>query len=285
MATLQSTAPLNTHTEPKNRISELSKAILELLPEEDSSDVDIAIDGDAGAGKDTLGVKLADLLHLLFINSGDFYRSIAVHYEKYKDFTPEKRKKRLDSFIKKHKLKLTAGYFGEKMKFYVNGNDKTNDIHLNKISSIVALFSSIPKVRKLVNNSIQDFSKNNSVVMGGRDIGLVVLPQSLFHIVLTASPEVRARRRFNELEAKRLAGDPKALKEKYTYESILAGIMARDAKDEETVEREKKKLPKNHPHPKYKIIIDTDGLDAEGVLLEVLKQMHEKLAQDAHKNS
>lgn len=275
MDMLKNAAKTQTQIETELRISTLVGAIQSLISQAGLEGYDIAIDGDAGAGKDTIGTKLSHLLSIAFVNSGDFYRSIAAYYKELSTLPQEERNSIMRDLVESHELNLHAGYFNHKLTLTVNGDDMSEEIQ--KVSDIVALFSKIQPIRDLVGSAITALSEEQSIAMAGRDIGYIVLPHALFHVILKASPEIRAKRRFDELVIKKAAKDPKVAGLEFTYESVLEDMVERDKIDKETLQRLLASLPEDHPHPTYSVIVDTDQLNQEEVLLEVLTQMYHKL--------
>ena len=180
----------------------------------------IAIDGPAGAGKSTLAKKLAEQLGFLYVDTGAIYRTVAlkVLWEKADPSDPAQVVPLLEG------LELHMGYDSDGVqRMYLEGEDVSAAIRRHKVSGAASQVSAIPEVRAFLLDLQRKLARENDVVMDGRDIGTVVLPDADVKIFLTAAPEARARRRLLELEQR---GEPA------DYESILRDIRARDYQDE-----------------------------------------------------
>lgn len=181
----------------------------------------IAIDGPAGAGKSTIAKKVARLLGFLYIDSGALYRAVALSaLEKQIDPQDEAALARL---LQGLQLDLSEDAKGNQV-VQVNGRDVSRAIRDNKVSQVVSAYSAVPAVRQLVTAHIQALAASRDVVMDGRDIGSVVLPQADVKVFLTASVAERARRRLLQLQAQG---------EVVGRETLEAEIAARDQKDRE----------------------------------------------------
>lgn len=181
----------------------------------------IAIDGPAGAGKSTIAKKVARLLGFLYIDSGALYRAVALSaLEKQIDPQDEAALARL---LQGLHLDLSEDVKGNQV-VQVNGRDVSRAIRDNKVSQVVSAYSAVPVVRQLVTARIQALAASRDVVMDGRDIGSVVLPQADVKVFLTASVAERARRRLLQLQAQG---------ETVGQETLEAEIAARDQKDRE----------------------------------------------------
>lgn len=181
----------------------------------------IAIDGPAGAGKSTIAKKVARLLGFLYIDSGALYRAVALSaLEKQIDSQDEAALARL---LQGLQLDLSEDAKGNQV-VQVNGRDVSRAIRDNKVSQVVSAYSAVPGVRQLVTARIQVLAASRDVVMDGRDIGSVVLPQADVKVFLTASVAERARRRLLQLQAQG---------EAVGQEALEAEIAARDQKDRE----------------------------------------------------
>lgn len=182
----------------------------------------IAIDGPAGAGKSSVAKRLAAKLGYIYIDTGAMYRTITL-------LVLQKNIALDDEAAIKALLKETVITFGEvepdgTQKVYYNGNDCTEEIRSGFISNNVSAVSALPLVRSDLVAKQQQIAGENNVVMDGRDIGTVVLPNAQFKFFLTASLEERTKRRLLELEAKG---------QKKEYAVLLAEIEARDKMDSE----------------------------------------------------
>lgn len=179
----------------------------------------VAIDGPSGAGKSTIAKAVAAKLGCVYLDTGAIYRTVAVHMSimgiSPKDFDGVNRL--IDD------VNIRIEFPGDGVQHMIlNGADVTTDLRTPEISQAASLISAYPCVREMLLDLQRGFAKNNTVVMDGRDIGTVVLPDAAVKIFLTASPEVRAKRRMNELLEKG---------KKTTFREVLADINRRDEQD------------------------------------------------------
>jgi len=178
----------------------------------------IAIDGPAGAGKSTIAKILAKELELIYVDTGALYRSIGY-------FVTQQGIDTADTaavVASLEGLKVELRYVEGVQRVFVNGEDVSDYIRTPAISMAASAVSAIPAVRAFLLDTQRDIAAANSVVMDGRDIGTTILPDAKIKIFLTASPESRAKRRFDELQEK---GDPA------TYDEVLADMIKRDYDD------------------------------------------------------
>ena len=179
----------------------------------------IAIDGPAGAGKSTIAKRLAKELGYQYVDTGAIYRTVAYFLDLW-GVSP----KDIDG-VTRYIDELTIGieYDADGLQHMImNGMDVTADIRTQDISQKASLVSAHAIVRDMLLDMQRDVAKQYNVIMDGRDIGTVVLPKANVKIFLTASPEVRAKRRTNELLAKGQKAD---------YNKILKEIQQRDYQD------------------------------------------------------
>ena len=180
----------------------------------------IAIDGPAGAGKSTLARKLAEKLGFLYVDTGAIYRTVAVKvlWEKADPADPAQVIPLLEG------LEIHIGYDSDGVqRMYLEGEDVSTAIRKHKVSGVASQVSAIPEVRAFLLDFQRKLARESNVVMDGRDIGTVVLPQADVKIFLTAAPEARAKRRLLELEQRGEAAD---------FDAILRDIKDRDWQDE-----------------------------------------------------
>ena len=179
----------------------------------------IAIDGPAGAGKSTIAKKLAADLGYHYVDTGAIYRTVA-YFMDLLGVSP-KDVDGVERYIDELTIEIEYDEDG-KQHMIMNGMDVTDDIRTQDISQKASLVSAHAVVREVLLDMQRDMAKNYDVIMDGRDIGTVVLPKASVKIFLTASPEVRAKRRCDELIAKG---------QKAKYETILKEIKQRDYQD------------------------------------------------------
>ena len=179
----------------------------------------IAIDGPAGAGKSTIARLAAKELGYIYVDTGALYRAIGLAASR-RGYTAED-KDAVIAMLPSIKVELA---FNEKKEQIVllDGEDVSGLIRTPEISMMASAVSAIPEVRAFLLDLQRDMAHTNNVIMDGRDIGTVVLPDAKIKIFLFASPECRARRRYDELVEKGM--DVK-------YEDILSDVIARDYAD------------------------------------------------------
>jgi cytidylate kinase len=179
----------------------------------------VAIDGPSGAGKSTLAKAVSERLGILYVDTGAIYRSIG-YYAFCNGIDP----KDADAVVAAlPKIRVEMNYGGDGLQhMLLNGEDVTDAIRLPQISMYASAVSAIPAVRNFLLEMQRDLAKKQSVIMDGRDIGTVVLPDADVKIFLFASAEVRAERRMKELAQR---GTPRP------YEEVLREIEERDYAD------------------------------------------------------
>lgn len=181
--------------------------------------ISIAIDGPSGAGKSTLAKSLAEKLGYLYVDTGAIYRTIGLYmYEA--DIDPKDEKKVMAA-LPEVEIALTHGEDGLQH-MTLNDCDVTEAIRLPHVSLCASAVSAHPGVREFLLEMQRELARTNNVIMDGRDIGTVVLPDAKVKIFLTATPEARATRRMKELEQR---GTPQS------FEEVLKDIQRRDYND------------------------------------------------------
>ena len=181
--------------------------------------ISIAIDGPSGAGKSTLARRIAARLGYLYVDTGAIYRTIGYHM--FTKGVDPREEPAVLAQLPEIRLELTYGEDGLQH-MLLGGQDVTKEIRLPEISMYASAVSAIPGVRAFLLEMQRELARTHHVVMDGRDIGTVVLPEATVKIFLTADPEVRARRRMLELEER---GTPEP------FESVLRDIQERDWND------------------------------------------------------
>ena len=209
----------------------------------------VAIDGPAGAGKSTLARRLAQRLGFLYVDTGAIYRTVGL-YTLRNRLAPEEVVPMLE------KLDIRMEYdSGGVQRMRLNGEDVSEAIRVHEVSQRASQVAALPEVRAFLLDFQRRQAREHSVVMDGRDIGTVVLPGADVKIFLTASPEVRAKRRLLELEQR---GQPAQ------YEQILQDIQDRDRQD-----RNRAAAPLRQAEDA--VLLDTSGLDLEQSLTQMLE--------------
>ena len=179
----------------------------------------IAIDGPAGAGKSTIARKVAAELSIIYVDTGAMYRAIGAYA--IRKGVDTKDAPAVAALLPEISVELT--YSEEQgQRIFLNGEDVSSEIRLPEMGMAASNVSAIPEVRAFLLEQQRGMAKRQSVIMDGRDIGTVVLPDAEVKIFLTASAEERARRRWKEFSEKGLPD---------TYEEILADVIRRDEQD------------------------------------------------------
>lgn len=214
----------------------------------------IAIDGPAASGKSTLAEKLAARLHYLYLDTGVMYR--AVTYAALEENSDIDDERYITELAEKIHIDVTPPTVadGREADVLVDGKDITRLIRTPVVERNVSQVSAYPGVRKAMTAQQRRIGLRGDVVMVGRDIGTVVLPEADLKIYLDASPDVRAQRRYEE---KRARG------EEVTYGEILAGILQRD-----TIDSNRAVAPLRPADDAH--IIDSSGKGIAQVFEEVL---------------
>ena len=180
--------------------------------------VNIAIDGPAGAGKSTLARKAAEKLGYIYVDTGALYRTVGL-YSIRKGYDTKDAEKVISTL---GDIDIRLGFTDEGQRVYLNGEDVSDAIRTPEASMGASNVSAIPKEREFLLDLQKEIAKNNDCLMDGRDIGTVVLPDAQVKIFLTASPETRAKRRYDELVLK--GSD-------VTFQEVLDDLIKRDYQD------------------------------------------------------
>ena len=221
--------------------------------------VNIAIDGPAGAGKSTIARRLAKELGYYYVDTGAIYRTVA-YFLDLLGISP-KDTDGVERYL--DELTVAIEYDEEgKQHMLMNGMDVTDEIRTPDISQKASLVSAHAMVREMLLDMQRDVAKKHNVIMDGRDIGTVVLPKATVKIFLTASAEVRAQRRTDELIAKG---------QKANYAQVLKDIQQRDYQDSHRPIAPLKQA-------KDAVLLDTSELDIEGVLAAMKEIIAKKVA-------
>ncbi len=181
----------------------------------------IAIDGTSSTGKSSIAKKLAAKIGYTYIDTGAMYRAVTFLALQNGVFQSDGTidNHRLKTVLETATIEFCHNEETARCDTYLNGVNIENDIRGMEVSSHVSLVAAIPFVRQQLVLQQQAMGKDGGIVMDGRDIGTVVFPQAEMKIFMTASPEVRAQRRFKELQEKGMPA---------TYEEILKNVKERD---------------------------------------------------------
>ena len=219
----------------------------------------IAIDGPAGAGKSTIARRLAKELGYYYVDTGAIYRTVA-YFMDLLGISP-KDVDGVERYIDELTIEIEYDEDGVQH-MIMNGMDVSGDIRTQDISQKASLVSAHAVVREMLLDMQRSVARKHNVIMDGRDIGTVVLPKADVKIFLTADPEVRAKRRYDELIAKG---------QKANLPQILKEIQQRDYQDSH---REIAPLKQ----AKDAVKVDTSNLDIEGVVAEIRAIVGKKIS-------
>lgn len=218
----------------------------------------IAVDGPSGAGKSTLAKALAKELNIIYVDTGAIYRTIGL--EVFRRGLDPKNEAEVSAILPELSIRMEYEDDGLQHMF-LNGEDVTADIRLPNISLYASDVSALPAVRAFLLEMQRELARRNCVIMDGRDIGTVVLPDAEVKIYLTASAEERAKRRFLELAAR---GAEK------TYQEVLEEQRLRDDNDMHRAIAPLKPAEDS-------VIVDTTELDFEQSKQAVLSIIRERV--------
>jgi len=211
----------------------------------------IAIDGPVGAGKSTVAKITAQRLNIIYVDTGAMYRAVGL-YVLRKGFNPSSAS---DVIAVLNEINLDVRLSNEGQMIFLNGEDVTRQIRTPEISMAASNVSAIPEVREKLVNIQRKLAESKSVIMDGRDIGTVVLPNATTKIYLNANLDVRAERRYKELTRKG---------QKVTFEDVKNDIIKRDANDMSRAASPLKKADDA-------IELDTTGKSLDEVVSDVIK--------------
>lgn len=219
--------------------------------------ISAAIDGPVGAGKSSIARTAAKRLGFIYVDTGALYRAVGLycHRSGTDMSSPADITSRLPEI--KPEIRLCDGV----QHIYLNGEDVSEEIRLPEISMAASAVSAVPEVRAALLDMQRKIAAENNVIMDGRDIGTVVLPDAQVKIFLTAAPEIRAKRRYDELCAKGV---------QTTFEDVLADLNKRDYDDSHRAVAPLKQA-------EDAVLADTSGLDFEQSCELVCRIIKEKL--------
>lgn len=212
----------------------------------------IALDGPSGAGKSTVAKALAKRLDIIYLDTGAMYRSLA--YVAVKHGIDVNDEDAVKPMLDNLDMKIITG---DSQQIIVNGENVTPFIREHYVSKAASDISALTSVRIKLVELQREIAKNDCVVLDGRDIGTYVLPDAKYKFFITATPEVRAKRRFEELKAK---GDAPS------YEKVLEDIKVRDYNDSHRAFAPLKQADDA-------VLVDTTNMSIDEVIDFVLNKM------------
>lgn len=178
----------------------------------------VAIDGPAGAGKSTIAKLIAKKQGFIYVDTGAMFRAMAIHFLK-KNILPEEADKIIEAC---KDADVRIAYENEAQQVYLNGKNVTAELRAEQVGNMASKISAIPEVRTKLLELQRNLAATEDVIMDGRDIGTVVLPDADVKIYLTASVETRAKRRYDELTKKGV---------ECNFNAIAKDIQERDERD------------------------------------------------------
>lgn len=218
--------------------------------------INIAIDGPAGAGKSTIAKMVSKKLNCIYVDTGAMYRAVALFF--IENGIASDDEKRIAKEIEN--IHVDIQFEAGDQKVLLNGKDVTEEIRAERVGNWASEISKYTVVREYLVKMQREIAAKQDVVMDGRDIGTVVLPQANVKIYLTASSKVRAMRRYNELTQKGVFCD---------IHDIEQGIMERDAQD---MNREISPLRQ----AKDAILIDSSNMTIDEVVEKIVSLARER---------
>lgn len=217
----------------------------------------IALDGPSGAGKSTVAKALAKRLGVIYVDTGALYRTIGL-FVKRNGVDKSDTQGVIDLLPQ---INLNMEFINGEQIITLNGERVGDEIRTGEIAMYASAVSAIPTVREFLLKTQRDIAEKNSVVMDGRDIGTVILPNAEVKVFMVASPEARAKRRYLELKAKG---------EDCTVESVLADIIERDKND--STRKTAPCVPADDA-----VMLDNSDLDIEGTVDAVIEIIKSKV--------
>ena len=219
--------------------------------------ISAAIDGPVGAGKSSIARTAAKRLGFIYVDTGALYRAVGLYC--HRSGTDMSSHEAIAARLPEihPEIKLADGV----QRIYLNGEDVSKEIRLPEISMAASAVSAVPEVRAALLDMQRSIAADNNVIMDGRDIGTVVLPDAQVKIFLTAAPEIRAKRRYDELCAKGV---------QTTFEEVLTDLNKRDYDDSHRAVAPLKQA-------EDAVLADTSGLDFEQSCRLVCDIIREKM--------
>jgi len=217
----------------------------------------IAMDGPAGAGKSTLAKALAKQMNMLYVDTGALYRAIGLFL--LRNGIESSDEQAVTAVLPQVRVDMTHDAEGQKV--WLCGEDVSGLIRTQEVSSAASKSSAHPAVRRFLFDLQRSLALKTPVVMDGRDIGTVVLPEAAVKIFLTATPEERTRRRVEQLKEKGLPAD---------FDQVLAEVKERDYQDSHRAVAPLKQA-------EDAVLVDTTGETMEESLARLIQIAQEKL--------
>lgn len=214
--------------------------------------ISVAIDGPAGAGKSTLARRLAADFGYIYVDTGAMFRTIGLYA--LRAGKEPKDNEAVDALLPN--ITLEFAFIEGEQHIYLNGEDVSTAIRTEEVGMAASAVGANPEVRAFLLGMQRDMAKTQDVLMDGRDIGTVVLPDATVKIFLTASPEARATRRWKEYQQKGV---------EVSYEEVLADVRQRDYQDTHRAAAPLKQA-------EDAVLLDTSELDFEQSL-DAMKQI------------
>lgn len=220
--------------------------------------IKIAIDGPAGSGKSTLAKALAEKLGYVYVDTGALYRTVGL-FALRNDIAPDD-----EAALHAHfdEISVSLKWIAGKQHVYLGGEDVSEEIRTPEASKYASAVSALPAVREFLLSLQRMLASSNNVIMDGRDIGTVILPDADVKIFMSAPPEIRARRRYLELIEKGKSVTP---------EEVYEDMRRRDEAD--STRAVAPCVPADDA-----VLFDNGNLDFEGTVKEALRIIGEKLS-------
>lgn len=206
----------------------------------------VAVDGPAGAGKSTIAKLVAKRKGYIYVDTGAMFRALAIHFLK-NEIKPEETNKIIAAC---ENADISIAYEDGAQQVYLNGKNITQELRAEEVGNMASKISSIPEVRTKLLELQRNLASEKDVIMDGRDIGTVVLPDADVKIYLTASVETRAKRRYDELNAK--------------GESCDLAAIANDIKDRDERDMTRKTAPLRQAEDA--VLVDSSEMTIEEVV-------------------
>ena len=211
----------------------------------------VAIDGPVGAGKSTLARACAKELGYIYVDTGALYRAVGLFAKR--NGTDINDSVQMSALLEKTRLEIKLKDSTQYV--FLNDEDVSEEIRLPEISMMASAVSAVPMVREFLLDLQRDMAKKHNVIMDGRDIGTVVLPNAQVKIFITAKPEIRAKRRYDELIAKGV---------NTTFDDVLTDLNTRDKNDSERAIAPLKRADDA-------VLLDTGDMDFEQAKAEIIR--------------